>query len=757
MNAERVRRTWRRASVVALAAAVLLAGVGALALRLRRWPDDERVEFRFPEPAAPGDALSTAKDLSAPGAETRWIPAEAAAGEVSVVEAGEAWRPDGASPHAGWATLGRPAVRRRALGAPGPGAFEFALAVPPSAQLSFHTGALLPADASLAEVRFIVEVLDATGPAQAVYSAVAAPPVRRSAPARWFRTALGSVDPRETAWRRVRVSLAPWTGRTVRVRLRVDGVPAGLPTEEVRPPDAALPGAAPFAAFWAEPAVLVPSPTRPRRPDNLLLVVLGSLRPDGLSVRKGDGGAPNVERFLLEGVDFQRVYTNAVSPEGFVRALLTSRSAPESVAPADSLVSALARQGYRTAAIGLPADDGEFDEFHAAGRPGYETVDAGLAAVEWLAENAGGPPFFLLVHLRPAPATDVPWRYWLRSLSELPWGAAGLRRWRYRARAAYADEYAGRVLDVADAFRLSETSAVSVLSVRGEPLRRPGASAESDLSDENLRVVWGVRHRAVRAGSLVSEPVQTIDAAPTLLRLLGGTVPDGWRGSALDLSRADAPPVDPDVSFLTVAAGGRALIRGHHYKYVRRAPSTSGGRPRYGAEELYDLWTDPGEQRNLAGRRRTLLAELRRRMEELSPQSTETRIVFWDLRGLAATGSVESPGGTFHRFWSDGTFAPRGAARYDFEIRASSGAVRFEIRPPHAPFVLRMRVGDRTVPSDRIRVTRFGLPLFERAGVEWYDYNVFPWLEGIAIPSPNEVGPLVYLGRVPAPPESDAP
>jgi arylsulfatase A-like enzyme len=110
-------------------------------------------------------------------------------------------------------------------------------------------------------------------------------------------------------------------------------------------------------------------------------------------------------------------------------------------------------------------------------------------------------------------------------------------------------------------------------------------------------IFWipGLRH------SLYSHLVQSIDIAPTLLRVAGGVAPGGVQGvNLIPGFLHDSPMVDSVGSMIGHHPRLR-MVRTVRYKYW-----TYGG-----VEYLFDLLSDPGEMVNLAGSQPSVLSEMR--------------------------------------------------------------------------------------------------------------------------------------------------
>jgi arylsulfatase A-like enzyme len=135
----------------------------------------------------------------------------------------------------------------------------------------------------------------------------------------------------------------------------------------------------------------------------------------------------------------------------------------------------------------------------------------------------------------------------------------------------------------------------------------PLRADKRDLYEGGIRVpliAWSPKLRS----RVESQPVALYDILPTLADLAEVPVPDRIDGLSFRrlLNGRSAPRHDHLVWNRPRKA--QAIRRGR-WKAIRFAPGIAGAGPE-GRVELYDLATDVGEQRDLAGRRPELAAEL---------------------------------------------------------------------------------------------------------------------------------------------------
>ena len=244
-------------------------------------------------------------------------------------------------------------------------------------------------------------------------------------------------------------------------------------------------------------------------------------------------------------------------------------------------------------------------------------------ALRWL-ENRSDKPFFTWLHYfdphepygSPPPFRDM---YSGTITDGLPMAA---ERQRYAEDITYADFELGRFLNTLKRKHLYDETLIIVTSDHGEAFGETHAHIVETghghyLSDVTQRVPLIIKPTGPHPrGRRVSEQVELIDLAPTVLSLLEIESPGGFCGNsfaALLDSRSPAyadryayafnvvhvarPGAEPDVMFLQQLAA-----RSNDWKYIAR--------PRLDEAELYDLRQDPHERTNLASRYPDIAARL---------------------------------------------------------------------------------------------------------------------------------------------------
>jgi arylsulfatase A-like enzyme len=115
----------------------------------------------------------------------------------------------------------------------------------------------------------------------------------------------------------------------------------------------------------------------------------------------------------------------------------------------------------------------------------------------------------------------------------------------------------------------------------------------------------------------VKARARSIDIAPTVLDIMGLEAPPRTSGkSLLPLVLGRGEPEERVV--VSEGRGSRAVLYGHWRLLAREGAARiviQGDKTRETDFELYDLTEDPGERRDLAGRRPEIVAEMKARLE----------------------------------------------------------------------------------------------------------------------------------------------
>lgn len=253
-------------------------------------------------------------------------------------------------------------------------------------------------------------------------------------------------------------------------------------------------------------------------------------------------------------------------------------------------------------------------------RKGYSTELFAEAASGFVKENAGRPFFLYLpfnaVHYpnpRDAGAGEkIEWQVPASYLEQYGWkGDEADPKRRYMAAVTALDDGVGRVLRELRERSLEENTIVLFYSDNGAfmmpekglgvatnlPLRKGG----NTLWEGGIRVAAIARWPGVtRKGSVCGETVSSLDLLPTVVAACGGSV----RGAKLDgrdvrLAMAGRRLGERSLFYDYL---GMSAVRKGRWKIMREKPE--------GVWQLFDLVSDMGESRDLAGERAALVEEL---------------------------------------------------------------------------------------------------------------------------------------------------
>jgi choline-sulfatase len=424
-------------------------------------------------------------------------------------------------------------------------------------------------------------------------------------------------------YRAVRVSLAEFAGRLVRLELATKG-PGG-------------------PAAWGEPLLVatgalpkVPAILPANRAKHLVQIIVDSARQDATRPfnPRSSVESPGLEALAKRGVAFTRAYANAVAtlpsvasamsgsyPSTFIENPETARVPKE----LPLLAEHLKRQGFSTAAFTASLYFAEpfgltrgFDTVRNFRREKLstdaETVFA--EAAKWLkGEAAKGKRVYLAVH-----TTDLRDPYRVRApFTEKLYGGAykgtlGQRfvvatakhkpgekspyseddqKWiraLYLGGVAYHDAQLARFLDELKKAGVLDDALVVYSGDHGEELFDHGGLGHGhSLYDEVVRSPLVLSYpRVLPLGATVKETVELVDLLPTAVELLGVPPLAGVHGTSL-LGAVFAKP-SPTSSVVLVEAADRALLVGA-IKLIQ-SPTLRA--------ELYDLTRDPGEKKSLS-------------------------------------------------------------------------------------------------------------------------------------------------------------
>jgi arylsulfatase A-like enzyme/Tfp pilus assembly protein PilF len=366
---------------------------------------------------------------------------------------------------------------------------------------------------------------------------------------------------------------------------------------------------------------------------SLLLITIDTLRADHVGAYGATTGAtPTLDALAARGVRFDQVQT-AVPLTGPSHATILTGQYPPSHGVRGNVVFTLGdkyptlatrmkRRGYRTAAFvgaypvaaafgfgqGFDTFDEEFHETspidQGAERRGNEVADA---ATRWLGAS-GDAPFFVWLHFYDPHAPYDPPPPYNGRFAGRP----------YDGEIAFSDAQIGRVLESLRASGRDRDTIVMVVADHGEGLGDHRELTHAVLTYQStMRVPFIVAGPGVTPG-VVRTRVATIDLVPTALGLVGAPPDASLLGRDLrPLMSGRTIASDPfyQESLFARLNCHWAALRGwvkDDWKLITGA-----------APELYDLASDPGELKNLAGeqpeRVRRMTEDLQRGLQRLAP------------------------------------------------------------------------------------------------------------------------------------------
>ncbi|MAB78775.1 MAG: hypothetical protein CMJ89_05410 [Planctomycetes bacterium] len=304
--------------------------------------------------------------------------------------------------------------------------------------------------------------------------------------------------------------------------------------------------------------------------------------------------------------------------------------------------------GYRTfgiadnpnicAAEGFERGFDRFVQFDYEGAPAVEK-----SLLEWGAEIRSARPFFLYLHYM-----DPHLPYHEREPWHEPSTSTDVHeqnRAAYDSEIRYFDQHLRRAFET---LGIGEDDIVIITADHGEEFGEHGDGNHLfKLYDELVRIPLLIHHPGVdpevrRVGANVS----LVDILPTLRRMLGA--PPSTQDIGISLTRNYLEGREDERTVFSMRRseiGHKAAVIGGGYKYVlteRNADLFPDARREH---ELYDLNLDPGEKRNLAGRKPDLVQELQGRWTQLqaeaprwTPESEWITLTPEEIRRLSSLG-----------------------------------------------------------------------------------------------------------------------
>jgi arylsulfatase A-like enzyme len=454
----------------------------------------------------------------------------------------------------------------------------------------------------------------------------------------------------DRCWREVLVSMDEFADCRVDISFRTTADPG--PQRE------------PMWSGWSQPRLTLPRAPGARRnlptAPNVILLTLDTVRADHLgSYGAASARTPNLDWLAEQGTVFERCFSQSNITLPSHLAILSSRypsqhtrdNTPYSLASSlETLGDLLRERDFDTSSVvsaeilnpawcrGIDRGFSQYRGVQGVRRLGSHTLSL---FQEWLDRRPPGP-FFSWVHWFDAHAPYIPPRshYGMFFPQDgtavsprrlvLPKELEHYRRWtdafadlrlplaQYDASIAYLDSVLGDLLKDLDRRGMLEQTIIAVTADHGECLgERDVYFAHVGLHDvvTHVPLILYAPGR-LRGGQRSSAMAMSIDILPTLFALLELAPSAGAQGRNL-LSSLGAGSGAEDAVFAEHSRDAQMMVRTSRFKYLRSTADlayTSKFSFRSGAEELYDLESDPGETRNLAIREPGLLDEFRARL-----------------------------------------------------------------------------------------------------------------------------------------------
>ena len=502
----------------------------------------------------------------------------------------------------------------------------------------------------------------------------------------WFVIEIESGDEVETVWRQEvkpdrfmtwypdQLALWRWGGQRVTLRFKVYGVNGG--------------------GLWMDPKIWRPGV---RGGDNLLVILVDTLRPDGVRALEGEHAVtPNMDRLVKEGVKFTNYYSNG----SFTRNSLIAKFASNYASSVGLEANRFAfRGGTKEKFYGLKVPlfplhlekngfqvftvmnnffsfpyvnvgvDLGFSNFTDIRHKSDDSRAMTRTAVRFLRNNRNRR-FFLFVHYETLHGYNKDTKKHAREFA-LPEGVEMNPYMRaYLSIAKEMDEEVGLIMKALEDLGLEENTLVVLTSDHGEVFHEEHAHQvpyynmnmlhqhARSIWDEVLRVPMVWRHKGkLPPDKEVKEIVRGIDLAPTLLDYLGEDKMEPTAGkSALSFlpGRENAESGTREggdkINNRNVYAEGFHIksLRKGRYKYILRDYATRvfvhKGRQYDRLEQLFDLEDDPLEIHDISRERPEVVQDLRETMLNVQRESLYANL----LREHSGEGEESRGMGGYH-------------------------------------------------------------------------------------------------------------
>lgn len=297
------------------------------------------------------------------------------------------------------------------------------------------------------------------------------------------------------------------------------------------------------------------------------------------------------------------------------------------------------------------------------------------------------------------------------------------------------DSNFGRLLKALEDAKLAENTIVIFLTDNGPGgVRWNGGlrNRKGTVYEGGIRVPCYVRWPAqVKGGRVIDTPLAHIDITPTLLAACGVPTGDSFDGRSFERLLTGGPGNWPGRTLFFQWHRGdepekfRAFAaRGPQYKLVQAAGTQPGNKwqPKY---ELFDIQADPFEEKDIAGEKPDMVAQLKREYETWftdvtrkgfappriivgSDRENPLRLSRQDWRGPHAGWAADSAG-----HWEIEIIKP-GRYKVRVHCREAFNRIEYELSPD--PVAKQDRTTFTTSLKVPVKVEEVGLSVFPRKG-----------------------------------------
>lgn len=253
---------------------------------------------------------------------------------------------------------------------------------------------------------------------------------------------------------------------------------------------------------------------------------------------------------------------------------------------------------------------------------GYVTDRFGDAACKFIRENKG-EPFYLFVSFTTPHAPLQPKPEDLKRLEHI----SGKQRKNYAGLVISLDDNVGKILQEIDKAGIKDNTIVIYTNDNGGQTMTgadnfPLKGKKGSLWEGGVRVPFSVRWPGkIKPGSVVDEPVISLDILPTVVEAAGEKTPDSWKldgRSFLPLATGakDSLP-ERTLHWRQGGSQGPITIREGKWKLIHNR-NEADAKP-----ELYDLSNDIGETKDLSSEHPEIVKQLSVKMKLWESQMTE--------------------------------------------------------------------------------------------------------------------------------------